>query len=333
MSVTIKDVAKAAGVSVATVSRVLNGSSSVSQAAADRVNKAINEMHYSPNSLGRNLRKCETNRILVIQPSSDHSLYAKIIAGMQEEAAKVGYDIVTAISNSVSEAENRQLNMLYNKTVDGAVLLGTTFDCDTINRLAENYSIALCCESLSGADVLTVVVDDEAGGHDATAALIQKGHRKIALITAEGAALSSNEREQGYLRALREGGIEPREEYIYRGDYEYENAAIALHRFMSLDDKPTAIFAVSDNLAAGVIREAASMGIKVGEELAVIGFDDITWCARFVPSISSVAQPCAEMGKLVAQKLISNITGESNDNDLYTLAPTVMLRESTGVSN
>lgn len=330
MSVTIKDVAKAAGVSVATVSRVLNGSSSVSEESANKVREAIREMHYSPNFLGRNLRKCETNRILVIQPSSDHSLYAKIIAGMQEEAAKAGYDIVTAISNSITEAEDRQLNMLYNKTVDGAVLLGTTLDKDTVNKLAESFDIALCCESLSGADVLTVVVDDEAGGYDATTALIKKGHTKIALITADGTAQSSQVREHGYARALRENGIELCERYIYRGDYEYENAAKALRYFMSLDDKPTAIFAVSDNLAAGVIKEAASMGISVGKELAVIGFDDITWCERFVPSISSIAQPCAEMGRLVAQKLISNINGDEKDNDRYTLAPKVMLRESTG---
>lgn len=330
MSVTIKDVAKAAGVSVATVSRVLNGSPSVSAESAKKVREKINELNYSPNFLGRNLRRCETNRILVIQPSSEHSLYAKIISGMQVEAAKSGYDIVVAISNSVSEAEDRHLNMLYNRTVDGAVLLGSTLDKDMLNSLAENYNIALCCESISGANVLTVIVDDEAGGYDAAIALIKKGHKRIALITAEGVAQSSRAREHGYFRALKEAGIEPCDEYIYRGDYEYENAAKALNYFMSLDNKPTAVFAVSDNLAAGVIREAASMGIRIGDELAVIGFDDITWCERFVPSISSIAQPCAEMGRLVAQKLIANITGDEHDNSIYTLSHKVMLRESTG---
>lgn len=330
MNVTIKDVAKAANVSVATVSRVLNGSANVSQESAKRVNDAIRELKYSPNFLGRNLRKCGTNRILVIQPSSEHSLYAKIIAGMQEEAEKAGFDIVTAISNGSTASESRQLDMLYNRTVDGAVLLGTSLDKDTINGIAENFNIALCCEGVHGANVLTVVVNDEAGGHDATKALLEKGHRRIAMISVQGDVISSTEREKGYKRALSEYGIEPREDYIWHGDYEYENAALAMKKFMSLEEKPTAVFAVSDNLAAGAIKKASEMGIKVGSELAVIGFDSITWCERFVPSISSVAQPCAEMGRLVAQKLIANMTEDNKDRQQYTLQHKVVLRESTG---
>ena len=330
MNVTIKDVAKAANVSVATVSRVLNGSASVSKESTQRVNDAIRDLKYSPNFLGRNLRKCVTNRILVIQPSSDHSLYAKIIAGMSDEAEKVGFDIVTAISNDSRESEKRQMDMLYNRTVDGAVLLGTSLDKDTINSIAENFNIALCCESVHGADVLTVVVDDEAGGYDATTVLIKKGHTKIAMISVQGDVISSGLREKGYKKALKDHGIEPREEYIWHGEYEYENAAAATKYFLSMPDRPTAIFAVSDNLAAGVIKTASQMGIKVGKELAVIGFDGITWCERFVPSISSIAQPCEEMGRLVAQKLIANITEGANDKGRYTLKHSLVLRESTG---
>ena len=114
MSATIKDVAKAAGVSVATVSRVLNGSANVSEAASEAVNRAIKDLHYSPNFLGRNLRKRETNVILVIQPASVHSLYAEIIAGMQEGALNYGYDIISATSYGLEEIEKRQMKMLFN---------------------------------------------------------------------------------------------------------------------------------------------------------------------------------------------------------------------------
>lgn len=330
MSVTIKDVAKEAGVSVATVSRVLNGSSNVSESAAKNVRNTIERLNYSPNSLGRNLRKCETHRILVIQPSSEHSLYAKMIAGIEETAALYGYDIITAISNNKPETEKRHLNMLYNRTVDGAILLGTVLDCDDLNELTKNYNIALCGESVTGADVLTVVVDDEKGGYTAAKALIDKGHTRIAMISAGDSAESSHDREKGFRQALEDSGIEIREEYVYSGDYEYENAADALRCFMSLDEVPTAVFAVSDNLAAGVIREAANMGITVGKDLAVIGFDNITWCERFVPSISSIAQPCAEMGRLVAEKLLDNIKNGNRDSCRYTLGHKLILRESTG---
>ncbi len=330
MSVTIKDVAKAAGVSVATVSRVLNGSANVSEAATKIVNDTIKSLHYSPNFLGRNLRKCGTNNILVIQPSSEHSLYSKIIAGMQEEAAVAGYDIIISISNETPEIETRQLNMLYNKTVDGAVLLGTVLSIETINSLAENYHIALCCEGVQGADVLTVLVDDEKGGYDAAMSLIKKGHTKIGIIATDSKAVSSVEREKGFFRALKENNITIPNEYIYKGDYDYIHGINAAKQFLSLEDRPTAIFAVSDLLAAAAIKQAIDMGIKIGSEFSVIGFDDITWCERFIPTISSVAQPCEEMGRFVCKKLLSNITGNKKDKKYYTLDHTVILRQSTG---
>ena len=161
MSITIKDVAKEAGVSVATVSRVLNGSCNVSDESTKKVNETIARLNYSPNFLGRNLRKCETNVILVIMPTSEHSLYSKIVMGMQDYAGQVGYDIITAVSYSTSTAETRQMNMLFNRTVDGVILLGTQYDAASLNKLAENYNVALCCEGVKGANVLTVAVDDE----------------------------------------------------------------------------------------------------------------------------------------------------------------------------
>lgn len=203
MSITIKDVAKEAGVSVATVSRVLNGSCNVSDESTKKVNETIARLNYSPNFLGRNLRKCETNVILVIMPTSEHSLYSKIVMGMQDYAGQVGYDIITAVSYSTSTAETRQMNMLFNRTVDGVILLGTQYDADSLNKLAENYNVALCCEGVKGANVLTVAVDDEQAAFDAVAALIKKGHKRIGFIGTNSSAISSTARENGYIRALK----------------------------------------------------------------------------------------------------------------------------------
>lgn len=116
------------------------------QMSQQKVNETIARLNYSPNFLGRNLRKCETNVILVIMPTSEHSLYSKIVMGMQDYAGQVGYDIITAVSYSTSTAETRQMNMLFNRTVDGVILLGTQYDADSLNKLAENYNVALCCE-------------------------------------------------------------------------------------------------------------------------------------------------------------------------------------------
>lgn len=329
MSVTIKDVAREAGVSVATVSRVLNGSTNVSESSAKLVRDTIERLHYSPNFLGRNLRKCATNVILVIMPTSDHSLYMKIVAGMQDYAQKVGYDIIAASSNSTNAVEVRQMNMLFNRTVDGAVLLGTSYDAETLNKLAENYDIALCCEGVQGANVLTVTVDDEQGGYDAACALIKKGHRKIAFLGAN-AAVSSVQRETGFMRALKEHGIPVDPDYVYYGTYDYDNGAKAMEKFMSLKDRPTAVFAVSDILAMSAIRKAVEMGLCVGKDVSVMGFDNISMCEMMNPSLSTVEQPCAKMGELVVQKLIENFSSSHKDNKYYTVAHRIIMRESTG---
>ncbi len=332
MSATIKDVANEAGLSVATVSRVLNNSANVSEEAAQRVNDAIEKLGYSPNFLGRNLRKRETNVILVIMPTSEHSFYMKIVAGIQKFAQPRGYDIICASSNSTSEIEIRQMNMLFNRTVDGVIMLGTQYDADTLNKLAKNYDIALCCEGVSGADVLTVVVDDEQAGFDAAKELIRLGHRKIAFIGANDNAVSSKLRKDGFLRAMNEFSIPVDEEYIYTGDFEYENGAIALERFMNLPEPPTAVFCVSDLLAISAIHKADEMGLKIGSDISIMGFDNISMCEMMLPTVSTVEQPCEKLGEMVVRKLIANITSPagSKDNRRYTVPHRVILRNSTG---
>ena len=330
MSVTIKDVAKEAGVSVATVSRVLNGSPNVSEASAKLVNETIERLGYSPNFLGRNLRKRATNVILVIMPNAEHSLYMKICVGMQNYAQKIGYDIITASSNATTSVENRHMNMLYSRTVDGVVLMGTSYDAATLNSLAKNYDIALCCEGVTGANVLTVTVDDEQAGYDAGAALLKKGHKRFGFICAESTALSASQRENGFRRALAEHGIKLTDEYVYKNTYDQENGAIAMERFLKLPEPPTAVFAVSDVLAMCAIRKAVEMGVKVGKDVSVMGFDNISMCEMTNPSLSTVEQPCYQMGELVCRKLIENFTAENKDSTYYTVAHRIILRESTG---
>lgn len=330
MNATIKDVAKAAGVSVATVSRVLNKSAVVSPAAAEQVNEAIKKLGYSPNFLGRNLRKCETNVILTIIPSTEQDYYGKIIHGMQDCAAEYGYDILLSISAGYLETEMRLLNMLFKRTVDAAILLGTQLDASALNELNQKYNIALCCERVEGAKVLTVTVDDENGAYSAVDALIKKGHRKIGMISTTGRAHSSIDREIGYIRALKDNGIAPNDEYMFLNTYDYHNGMAAFDYFMGLSDPPTAIFAISDLLAAGAIKRASERGFKVGKDIAVIGFDNISLCEMYMPTISTVAQPCYEMGRTIIEKLIGNITGDSKCSERILMPYKLILRESTG---
>ena len=224
------------------------------------------------------------------------------------------------------------MDMLFNRIVDGVILLGTNFDADTLNKLSEEYNIALCTESVAGAEVLTVVVNDEKAAYDATAELVKEGHRRIAFVGAADSASSSRKRRQGYIRALKDASIPIKDEYMYLGRYDYVSGGTTVEKFMSLPEPPTAVFCVSDLLAFSAIKKANDLGLTVGKDLAVMGFDNITFCEMMQPTVSTVEQPCMEMGREVVRKLISNInnTNGDKDNGYYTVTHRIVLRGSTG---
>ena len=330
MNVTIKDVAKAAGVSVATVSRVLNNSAAVSASAAENVNNAIRELGYSPNFLGRNLRKCETNVILAIIPSTEQTFYSDIIRGMQNAASELGYDILLSTSNSSHNVEMRLLNMLFNRTVDAAILLGTQLDVKTLTDLNKQHYIALCCERVEGADLLTVTVDDKGGAFAAVDKLIKMGHQKIGMVSTSVNSLSSYDREQGYKKALEENGISLSEEYIYRGTYDFIHGVKAFEHFMGLPEPPSAIFCISDILAASVVKKAISEGYSIGKDISVCGFDNILLSWMYTPGITTVEQPCYDIGRTVVEELISSINSGTKSNKNIRLPYKIIERESVG---
>ncbi|MGN0578108.1 MAG: LacI family DNA-binding transcriptional regulator [Ruminiclostridium sp.] len=330
MSITIKDVAKAANVSVATVSRVLNRKSNVSEDAIEAVNKAVEELGYSPNFLGRDLRKSETRRILAIIASTEQSFYSEVLRGMEEAAAVRGYDVIIATTRDDPKHEMHLLGMLFSRSVDGAVLLGPKLDAKTISSLAKNHNIAMCLERLEDCNVLTVTIDNIKAGRDAVNYLIRKGRRRIGLITTKQRSQSSIDREIGYRQALEENGIPYDSNLVYYGSYEAESGTKGCESLMKLDNPPDAIFSISDMIAIGAMNYALASGIKIGTDVLFFGFDDIQYSHIFVPHLSTVQQPCFLQGKLVVEKLIENMKAEVPDRSVYKLPHSLILRETTG---
>lgn len=332
MSVTIKDVAKAANVSVATVSRVLNKQSNVSKDAFDRVTKVMEELGYSPNHLGRDLRKSETKRILAVTASAEQSFYSEVLRGMEVAATEQGYDVLIAATHDKPEHEMHLLNMLFSHSVDGVVLLGAKQEAEVISKLAENHNIALCLERMEGCKALTVTIDNVSAGRDAVNCLIEKGHKRIGLISTTTRSQSSVDREKGYRQALEEHGIEYDEQLVFLGNYGCKSGTEGCKRLLELNDPPTAIFSISDMIAIGAMKYAMSKGIEIGRDVMFIGFDNVAFSDIFVPRLSTVEQPCFAQGKLVVEKLIGNMKGETADMGLYMLPHRLVLRESTGDS-
>lgn len=330
LNITIKDVAKAANVSVATVSRVLNNKNNVSEEAVQAVNRAVEELGYSPNFLGRDLRKSETKRILALIASTERSFYNDVLRGMQDAAYAQGYDILIATTRNSPEHEMHLLGMLFSRAVDGAVLLAPRLDGKTIVDLAKRYKLAICLERLDINDVLCVTIDNERAGYDATKYLIGKGRKRIGLITTAVRSQSSVDRENGYARALKDSGIEVDPQLIFYGDYEAETGAKGCEHLMNLPNRPDAVFSISDTLAIGAMTYAVQHGITVGKDVLFFGFDNIAYSHMFIPRLSTVEQPCYLQGKTVLEKLISNIKSEEQDRATYMLPHSLILRESTG---
>lgn len=330
VNITIKDVAKAANVSVATVSRVLNNKNNVSEEAVRAVNRAVEELGYSPNFLGRDLRKSETKRILAIIGTTEQSFYNDVLRGMQDAAYVEGYDVLIVTTRDNAEHEMHLLNMLFSRAVDGAVLLAPRLDSKTISDLSKRYRIAICLERLDVNDILCVTIDNERAGFDATSYLIGKGRKRIGLITTEIRSQSSVDRENGYRRALKEAGIPYDEKLVYYGDYDAETGTKGCEELMSLDDKPDAIFSISDTISIGAMTYAVQHGITIGKELLFFGFDNIAYSHMFIPKLSTVEQPCYLQGKTVVEKLIANMKTDTPDKSTYMLPHSLILRESTG---
>ncbi len=330
MNVTIKDVAKAAQVSVATVSRVLNNKSNVSDEAVAAVNNAVKELGYSPNFLGRDLRKSETKRILAIIGSTEQTFYSDVLRGMQDAAYAEGYDVLIATTRNDPEHEMHLLGMLFSRSVDGAVLLAPKLDPKTISDLSKRFQLAICLERLDIKDILCVTIDNERAGYDATSYLINKGRRRIGLITTEIRSQSSVERENGYRRALQDAGIPYDDKLVYYGDYDAQTGTNGAEALLSLEDRPDAIFSISDTISIGAMDYAVRHGVTVGKDILFFGFDNISYSHMFTPRLSTVEQPCYLQGKTVVEKLINNMKTDTPDHSTYMLPHSLILRESTG---
>lgn len=330
MNITIKDVAKAANVSVATVSRVLNNKNNVSEEAVRAVNRAVEELGYSPNFLGRDLRKSETKRILAIIGSTEQTFYSDVLRGMQDAAYVEGYDVLIATTRNNADHEMHLLGMLFSRAVDGAVLLAPKLDSKTISDLSKRYQLAICLERIDVSDMLCVTIDNERAGFDATTYLIGKGRRRIGLITTRERSQSSVDRENGYKRALKAAGLPYDEELVYYGDYDADTGTRGCEELMSLADKPDAIFSISDTISIGAMTYAVQHGITIGKDLLFFGFDNIAYSHMFIPKLSTVDQPCYLQGKTVVEKLIANMKSDVPDKSTYMLPHSLILRESTG---
>lgn len=328
---TMADVAREAQVSVATVSRLLSGQDRVSSETAERVYAAIEKLAYEPNLLARNLRKNESRVILILAPNVTNPYYAHILAGIGDASADLGYSALIFTTADDLTREREALEMLKKHRADGAILMASNVGCSWLLEYSVHFPIVQSSEYDPEVGIPHVSVDNYLATQQAMEYLIDLGHRRIATISSENQYISTSLRLKGYLDTLEKYGIPPREEYIACAspDYSFKSGKAKARELLSVEPHPTAIFCISDTLALGAISAAREMGFRVPEDVSVIGFDDVEHTTMFHPYITTVAQPCYEIGKESTHLLYSLMTQRKEIPANVVLEHHLIIRESS----
>ncbi|NJD01942.1 MAG: LacI family transcriptional regulator [Ruminiclostridium sp.] len=326
---TIQDVAKAAGVSVATVSRVINNSAAVAESTRKAVMAAVKMLNYQPNLLGRNLRRTETRRILVLLPNIGNPFYARIVKGIEDIAHKNGYNVMLCNTDSQAEREKIYLELLKCRLADGVIFMAPVLGKEGLTEIGRSFPVVQCCEYTEGAQVSHVSIDNYTAAYKLTKHLISTGHKRIGIISCRGPVVSIIQREDGFKKALADSGIEFREDLIKYGDYSFNSGLRAANQFVSMGDRPTAVFAISDIMAIGALRAIRESNLKVPEDIAVAGFDNINFASMCNPTLTTISQPKYDMGCISMELLLQQIRGELKEPEHILLEYEMIIREST----
>ncbi|MCG7405682.1 MULTISPECIES: LacI family DNA-binding transcriptional regulator [Caballeronia] len=307
--VSIADVAERAGVSVATVSRVLNGHTNVRETTREKVLEAVATSGYRINELARNLRTAESRLLLTMVPDFGNPFYAAIVRGIDSVARQNGYFMLLCDTGADPLRERSYFDLLRGRRADGAICLDPAAVQKALAEEASTLPWVACCEFDPAAGVPYVGIDNHLAAGDVVRYLTAKGHRRIALINSGQGYLYGRQRLAGYRDALIEAGIEPRAEWLIELDsLDYDAGERAAAQLASLGDaRPTAAFAVSDTLAIGVMNGFRGAGFSVPDDVAVVGFDDIAVAAHVDPPLTTVSQPMQLLGETAADLLLKRL--------------------------
>ncbi len=334
MRVSIKDIAEAAGVSHSTVSRALSDSPLVKAETKARIRRLAQEMGYTPDAIARSLVTQRTQTIGIVVTTITDPFVAEVVQGIEDTAHEHGYSVILASSAAEPERELAAVEMLRAKRVDGVVVTSSRVGAlylAHLERIGVPVVLVNNHNQQSGRYTFSVSVDNQHGGHLATAHLIRRGHRRIAYVSGPANHSDDAGRLAGYRRALEEAGLPFEAALVVPGNGRLDGGERALYVLKDLDAPPTAVFCYNDMTAIGLLSAARRLGIQVPRELAVVGFDDIPLAAHVCPPLTTIAQPQREIGRLAMGMVFDLMTADEADGDFsdVTVEGKLVVRETT----
>ncbi|MBP2000196.1 LacI family transcriptional regulator [Paenibacillus shirakamiensis] len=329
MRVNIFDVAKKSGLSIVTVSRVLNNAPTVRENNRKKVLEAIKELNYSPNSAARTLVRGKTGVIGLTLTALNDSVFDGVVKSVFEHLKAKGYFLAISIETKRSEDSLEPCNFLFQEDrVDGIIVLSALEEDAYVAELERKHIPFVMIDSHGDyPEVTTVNVDNYLGGYEATQHLIGLGHTRIAHISGQDWFLSARQRKEGFIAAMTEAGLSP--SLIAEGTFGIHCGYGIMQDWIAKGQVPSAIFAADDVIALGVIRALMEAGYNVPHDVSVIGYDDQTFAKEVHPMLTTIRQPVEQMGAHAVNMILDMVQGKPNEHIKMQLKPELIFREST----
>lgn len=329
----MQDVARLAGVSISTVSAVINNKGIVSAELTQKVQQAIEAIGYRPHAGARGLRLGRTQIIGMVMQDIANPFFVEVMRGVEDEAGRNGYEIMVCDSSGQPDLELKRLNALYAQRVDG-VLLAPSDSYAAREILPQKHSpmVFVDCVPVK-ARVTCVVTDNFEAAYQATQYLIGLGHQRIAVISGRTVHSTIIDRVEGYRKAMNEAHLAIREEYVAHGDSRIESGYYGGLKLLNSPQPPTAIFTLNNRMTLGILNALRELRVPCPERVSVLSFDDSDWAAAFNPSLTAIRQPTYQMGKCAMQLLLESIRSAGNGGNSeprqVLLKSSLQIREST----
>ena len=327
----IYDVARESGVSVFTVSAVVNNKSHVGKALREKVEAAIRKLNYRPNLLARSLAKQKTHTIGMIVPDIGNPFFPSVVRGAEDAAQKHGYNLLLCNSDDSLDKEEKAVELLLSKRVDGILLTKAAGDFrPSVRQIIKqvNTPFVLVMRTYPKLTKDAVITDDYHGAYEAVSHLARAGRKRIALISGPLKVSNAQERWQGFVDALNAEGLPFEQDLIIEGDYRIESGYRAGHSVFSR--RPDGIYVANYLMTVGLLKAAEEMGLHCPEDFGLVSFDDYPWLGIFRPRLTTVELPKHQLGSEAVELLIRRISGDANKPVLIKLQPELRIRESCG---
>ncbi|HDZ9463079.1 TPA: substrate-binding domain-containing protein [Vibrio cholerae] len=327
---TMKDIARLAGVSTSTVSHVINKSRFVSDEIAERVNNAAQQLNYAPSALARSLKMNRTKTIGMLVTTSTNPFFGEVVKGVERSCYHQGYNLILCNTEGDNQRMKASINTLLQKRVDGLLLMCSTLEGERLDVFDRYPDIPIVVMDWGPILFTSDKIQDNSlqGGYIAAKHLIECGHKEIGCITGPLIRHQAQMRYEGYKRALAEAGIAINPDWIVESDFECEGGYQAFEKLYERGKLPSALFVSNDMMAMGVIQAASQRGLRVPDDLSLIGYDDVHIAKFMTPALTTIHQPKYRLGKAAVDTLLYRLENPDTTAQVVQLEPTLVVRNS-----